>query len=104
MVRNVLGNDIKKGGNALQATDLKRRNKSSASLIKKNPPPPELIVNDLGYAALLGGGIDPLASLFVGGRHPDKKLSSAGLCNCKYVIMYSKKSNVSTVKSCTAMY
>jgi hypothetical protein len=23
---------------------------------------------------------------------------------CKYVIMYSKKSNVSTVKSCTAMY
>ncbi len=23
---------------------------------------------------------------------------------CKYVIMYSKKSNESTVKSCTAMY
>ncbi len=23
---------------------------------------------------------------------------------CKYVIMYSKKSNVNTVKSCTAMY
>jgi hypothetical protein len=23
---------------------------------------------------------------------------------CKYVIVYSKKSNVSTVKSCTAMY
>jgi hypothetical protein len=54
--------------------------------------------------ALLDGGIDPLASLFVGGCHPDRKLSSARLCNCKYVIMYSKKSNVSTVKSCTAMY
>ncbi len=58
-------------------------------------------MSDLGYTALLGGGIDPLASLFVGGRHPDRKLSSAGLRNCKYVIIYSKKSNVSTVKSCT---
>jgi hypothetical protein len=37
MVKNVLGNDIKKGGNAPRAMDLKRRNKSSASLIKESP-------------------------------------------------------------------
>ncbi len=67
----------KKVGNAPRATDLKRRNKSSASLIKESPATGTY---SEWYAALLGGGIDPLASLFVGGRHPDRKLSSAGLC------------------------
>jgi hypothetical protein len=79
MVRNVLGNDIEKKGGTLRGLRIQREETNPPQDSLKNPPPPELIVSDLGYAALLGGGIDPLASLFVGGRHPDRKLSSAGL-------------------------
>jgi hypothetical protein len=37
MVRNVLGNDIERRGERSAGYGLKRRNKSSASLIKESP-------------------------------------------------------------------